>query len=168
MARSPPCSIREYDPATDREPLRACVVELQESERRIEPGLPAGETMADDYLAILFRQCTKFDGKVFVAEIDLPGGPTVAGFVGVLPSIVPEAPDEDQTRYGYVSDLVVLAPYRQRGIGRALLDHAEAFVQNAGSSILRLTVFRKNRVASELYRKMGFADYQVQMAKKLR
>ncbi|OHD23197.1 MAG: hypothetical protein A2064_12300 [Spirochaetes bacterium GWB1_66_5] len=77
--------IRDYDPARDRQQLRACVVELQESERRLESTLPAGEAMADDYLAFLFRRCAESSGRILVAEVDR----VVAGFAGVLASNQP-------------------------------------------------------------------------------
>jgi len=56
--------IRDYDPARDREQLRTCVVELQDSERRLEPTLPAGEAMADDYLAGIMA-LTPFCDKIY-------------------------------------------------------------------------------------------------------
>ena len=45
--------IRDYEPSRDRDQLRACVVELQEFERGLEPRLPRGEEMADQYLAFM-------------------------------------------------------------------------------------------------------------------
>jgi ribosomal protein S18 acetylase RimI-like enzyme len=56
-----------------------------------------------------------------VAEIDKD----VVGFVAVRIRVAPEQPDEDQTSYAYISDLVVPPAYRRRGIGRTLLDPAQ-------------------------------------------
>ena len=60
--------IRECEPVRDRAGLRACVVELQEFERAIEPSLPKGEEMADRYLAHMLRRCGEATGRIFVAE----------------------------------------------------------------------------------------------------
>ena len=119
--------------------------------------------MADAYLAFLLKRCSRASGKVFVAEI----GDAVVGFVGVLAKVPPVEPDEDQTPYAYISDLVVLPAYRQRGIGLALLQHAEAFARSSGASLLRVGVLVKNRVAGELYGRMGFTGYQVHLVKRL-
>jgi len=155
--------IRDYEPARHRDQLRSCVVELQEFERGLEPALPQGEEMADAYLAFLLERCSRASGRIFVAEVDH----TVVGFVGVLAKFPPEEPDEDPTPYAYISDLVVLATYRRRGIGRALLERAEAFARSSGASVLRVGVLAKNQVAGNLYRGMGFTDYQVQLIKRV-
>ena len=84
--------IREYEPDRDRDRLRAWIVALQEFERGLEPALPPGEEMADAYLAFLLKRCSTASGRVFVAEVDH----AVVGFIGVLPSVVPDEPDEDR------------------------------------------------------------------------
>ena len=119
--------------------------------------------MADAYLAFLLDRCERCSGKVFVAEVD----DSVVGFVSVLAKVLPEEPDEDQAEYAYIADLVVLPSYRQQGLGRTLLQRAEAFARGRGAKILRVGVLEKNRLASDLYHKVGFADYHVQLIKRL-
>jgi ribosomal protein S18 acetylase RimI-like enzyme len=155
--------LREYDPAQHWSQVRSCVVELQEFERRLEPSLPRGQDMADGYLAFLLDRCSRVAGRVLVAEIDH----VVVGFVAVLARVTPEEPDEDQTPYAYISDLVVLPRYRRRGIGHALLERAEALVRSSGTRILRVGVLAKNEPAARLYRAVGFTDYQLQVVKRL-
>jgi ribosomal protein S18 acetylase RimI-like enzyme len=154
--------IREYEPSRHRGQLRACVVELQEFERGLEPTLPKGEAMADRYLAHVLDRCAGGAGRIFVSEED----GTVVGFVGVLARVVPE-PDEAQA-YAYVSDLVVLPAHRRRGIGRALLERAEAYARGEGARVLRVGVLAKNEAAARLYRSLGFGDYTIQLSKPLR
>ena len=154
--------IRDYEASRHRRQLRACVVELQDFERGLEPTLPKGEAMADRYLAHMLDRCAGAAGRIFVAEAD--GG--VVGFVGVLARVVPE-PDEAQA-YAYVSDLVVLPAYRRRGIGRALLERAEAYARGEGARALRVGVLAKNEAAARLYRSLGFGDYTTQLNKPLR
>jgi ribosomal protein S18 acetylase RimI-like enzyme len=154
--------IRDYEPAQDRRRLRSCVVELQDFERALEPALPKGEAMADRYLAYMLERCAGTAGRIFVAEED----GVVVGFVGVLARVVPE-PDEAQA-YAYVSDLVVLPAYRRRGIGRALLERAEAYARREGAGTLRVGVLAKNEAAGRLYRSKGFSDYTIHLNKPLR
>ena len=153
--------IRECDPVGDRPGLRACVVELQDFERGIEPTLPKGEEMADRYLAHMLRRCADGTGRIYVTEAD----GRIVGFVGVLARVVPE-PDESQA-YAYVSDLVVLPAYRRRGLGRALLERAEAYARREGARSLRVGVLARNDGAGRLYHRLGFADYTVQLTKPL-
>jgi diamine N-acetyltransferase len=155
-------TIRDYDPAQHWDQVRSCIVELQEFERRLEPSLPRGKDMADAYLTFLLDRCSRAAGRV-VAEVDHG----VVGFVAVFARVAPEEPDEDQTPYAYISDLVVLPRYRRRGIGRALLEQAEALVGSSGARILRVGVLAKNEPAAKLYRAAGFSDYQLQLVKRL-
>jgi ribosomal protein S18 acetylase RimI-like enzyme len=155
--------IQDYEPARHWDQVRSCVVELQEFERGLEPSLPRGEEMADAYLTFLLERCSRTAGRVLVAEVDH----VVVGFVAVLARVAPEEPDEDQTPYAYISDLVVLPHHRQRGIGRALLDRAEVFARNSGARLLRVGVLSKNEPAARLYRTAGFTDYQLQLVKRL-
>ncbi len=155
--------IRVYEQARHWDQVRSCIVELQEFERGVEPSLPRGEDMADAYLTFLLDRCSKTAGRVLVAEVDHG----VAGFVGVFARVAPEEPDEDQTPYAYISDLVVLPRYRRRGVARALLERAEALVRSSGARILRVGVLAKNEPAAKLYRAAGFSDYQLQLVKRL-
>lgn len=156
--------IRDYEPARDRDQLRACVIELHEFERGLEPRLPTAEEMVDQYLAFMLERCARTFGPVFIAEVDH----TVAGFVAVLASVPPQEPDEDRASYAYVSDLLVRSAYRRRGLGRALLEQAERFARGAGASLLRVGVLARNEGARRLYAGMGFADYAVRLSKPLR
>jgi len=158
-----PIVIREYDSTRDGHRIRQCVVALQESERRLEPSLPEGETMADAYLAYLSERCSRSAGRIVVAEDDN----TMAGFVAVLTRVSHEEPDESRQDYAYVSDLVVLPPYRARGIGRALLEQAEAIARASGVTTLRVDVLARNSIAHDLYRRSGFRDFLVRMVKSL-
>ena len=155
--------IRDYEDARHRQQLRACVVELQDFERNFEPALPEGHQMADAYLAFLIDRCERCSGKVFVAEVD----DSVVGFVSVLARVLPEEPDEDQAECAYIADLVVLPSHRQQGLGRTLLQHAEVFAREKGAKILRVGVLARNWLARDLYHKVGFADYYVQLIKRL-
>ena len=60
--------------------------------------------MAEAYLAFLLGRCSIASGRVFVGEIDR----AIVGFIGVLPSVAPEEPDEDRAPYAYIKDLLVL------------------------------------------------------------
>src|SRR6516225_2729361 len=124
--------IRQYDPTADYSALRACFVELQMWEQSLEPGLPASEEAADPYLAEVFRNCAENSGRIFLAEAD----GAVVGFICVLAKVLPSA-DAGIAPYAYISDLVVRAAHRGRGIGRELMMRAESFARKFGPSSSR-------------------------------
>jgi ribosomal protein S18 acetylase RimI-like enzyme len=63
---------------------------------------------------------------------------------------------------------VVLPTYRRRGIGRALLAHAERFATASGAGVFRVGVLAKNEAAGRLYNSSGFTNYHIQLIKTLR
>jgi|JI10StandDraft_1071094.scaffolds.fasta_scaffold319501_3 ribosomal protein S18 acetylase RimI-like enzyme len=158
-----PPTLRPYDPARDRDAVRACGVVLQEFERAIEPSLPPGEAMADDYLDVVLERVARHSGRILVAEID----GAIVGFVAVLGRVPPDAPDDEPIEHAYVSDLVVLPAHRRRGLGRRLLAAAEDFARSLGTKRLDIGVLWKNPEAARLYRELGFEDFRIQMRKRL-
>lgn len=156
-------TIRAYDATRDVEAATACIVELQEFERALEPQLPPGPAMASAYLAVLVERCARHAGRLFVAEMD----GRVVGFAAVLGRVEPEAPDQEQAAHAYVSDLVVLPGFRSRGLGRRLLDAAEALAREVGTRRLEIGVLAKNPEAARLYRDFGFVDFRISMTKRL-
>ena len=146
--------IREYR-HDDAAAVRRCVVELQEHERTIDPRLRPGEAMADDYWDRLQARCGQANGRVFVAEMD----GAVVGFVAVVAAEPFTELDEPPGTYALVTDLAVLASHRGRGIGRQLIQRAEAFVRAAGASELRIGVLSENVAARTLYLESGFVPH---------
>jgi ribosomal protein S18 acetylase RimI-like enzyme len=156
-------AIRDYAPTRDAAALRACFVELQEAERALEPGLPEAEGIAELYLARLHERCTRWQGRILVAEV----AGEIAGFVSVWGRVLSEEPDRDPAPAAYVNDLVVRAPHRRRGLGRALMRAAEVYARGCGARWLGLGVLARNRGARALYDELGFALYHLQLRKPL-
>jgi ribosomal protein S18 acetylase RimI-like enzyme len=150
-AGSPP-EIRELDRLRDQAGVRQCFVELQDHERSVDPHLPRGDAIADVYLARMYARCREFDGGVMVAG----EAGAVVGFVTVWTRFRSDEPDDDPTPHAFVSDLVVAASHRGRGIGRALLRAAVARAHAAGAPCIRLSVQAGNIPAASLYASEGF------------
>jgi ribosomal protein S18 acetylase RimI-like enzyme len=155
--------IREYQPGRDTPSLRECIVELQEFERTIEPALPAGAAMADAYFAYILERGSEYCGQVFVAEVE----DKVVGFVSVWARVPQTEPDEPPTAYAYISDLVVLAPFRQCGLGRALLARAERYAREQKATVIRIGVLAQNVIAKQLYLDVGFTERRIELSKNL-
>jgi ribosomal protein S18 acetylase RimI-like enzyme len=151
--------IRPFDLDRDLSAVRECFVELQDLERGIDPRVPAGSEIAEEYLDLMFDRCRRYAGRVLVAE--------VAGFVTVHARFRSEEPDDGPMEFALVSDLAVLAASRRRGIGRKLLEAAEAYAHGHGARWLRLSMKTGNEPATALYAKAGFRELEVHLEKAL-
>ena len=141
--------------SADEVACRACIVELQEAERQIEPRLRPGEEMADEFLQQAHARCREHDGAILVAE----AGGAIAGLVIVLGHVPFEGLDEPPGDCAVVSDLIVRHAFRGRAIGAALLREAERHARAVGARELRIGVLSANLPARNLYLREGFAPY---------
>src|SRR5215471_14347507 len=146
--------IRDYQ-ESDAAALRGCVVVLQDGERAIDPRLLPGAVMADAYCERIHARCRETAGKTYVAEEDS----IVVGFATVLAREPFTELDDPPGHYALIADLVVLEPYRGRGIARGLLERAEAYARQAGATELRIGVLSGNRTARRLYLDVGFQPH---------
>ena len=155
--------IRQFDPNTDLAALRACVIQLQDFEAALYERLPSGTEVVDNCIQHMFEQCEKCRGKIMVADV----GGSVAGFVTVMCEVRSEEPDDGELVYGLISDLAVLAEYRARGIGRQLLEAAEAYARSGNVKWLRIGVLAGNDVAQSIYDSLGFSPWYIECEKHL-
>ena len=154
--------IRPYSTA-DEAQIDECIIELQEAERLLEPLMAPGEQVVEGYIENLLAECESSGGEVFVAELD----EQVAGYVAIYTHVRPNDPDEGDYEYAYLSDIVVRATFQRRGVGRALMDHAEAFVRARGATLLRIQVLARNTAALDLYTSAGFRPREILLEKDL-
>ena len=143
--------------------LEACFDELQSFELSIEPNRAEPSLIRNAYIRGLFDECTKSSGAIFVAEISN----RVIGFVCVLSRLDSEDILERDREHAYVTDLVVLEPYRKAGIGSELMRVAEAHAFSSGARRLRVGVLAVNSGARNLYRKLGYRDQEIVLEKTL-
>ena len=151
--------MREYRP-DDGPAVEQCLAELQDFSKLLNP-YDADGSIAPQYLQHLLARCDETNGKIFVVESD----GRVVGMVCVY-AIVKANKLEEEYEYGYVSDLVVLAEHRGKGLGRALLKLAENYAQQQGATLLRISVLAKNEVARKLYIDEGFDELVVTLQKR--
>lgn len=154
--------IREYR-AEDRRQVEDCFVELQEFERRIEPRRVEGKLVVQKYVQYMFDRCAQTKGAVFVLEDE----GQVVGFISVWAKVEVNGLVNVASEMAYVSDLVVLAGHRGRGLGRALLRRAEEYARAQGATTLGIGVLAENAAARALYNDFGFRENQVEMLKPL-
>lgn len=151
-------------PATDadRPDLLECTAALQAHELSLEPGR-ADPGVAEAYLAELLGQCRNGLAEILVAEVE----GRVAGWVGVVPHYLSDDLQERNREFAYITDLIVLDAFRGKGIGRRLLEEAEALAASRGARHFRVGVLSANRDAHRVYRAAGFRDYEITLTKEI-
>ncbi len=155
--------IRPYVSDTDGEQLRACVIELQNFEREIDPRMPSGEEIVDDYIIAMLFRCRMCEGQVLVADVD----GEIAGYVTMLNCVQSDDLDDGNLEFGLVADLLVRNAYRGTGLGRELMAAAESFAKENGVRWLRISVMSENAAARKLYASSGFSEIYVELEKDL-
>ncbi|HEX4072241.1 MAG TPA: GNAT family N-acetyltransferase [Planctomycetaceae bacterium] len=149
--------------ANDRPALEACMAELQAFECTIERNRVAPETIRGVYIDYLLSECQKSDGTILVAEAN----GQVVGFVCVLCRVDSEEIVEIDRLHAYITDLVVLEPHRNAGIGSQLIQAAESQAQARGATRIEIGVLTANSAAHRLYQKLGYCDREVVLEKRL-
>jgi ribosomal protein S18 acetylase RimI-like enzyme len=70
-------------------------------------------------------------------------------------------------RRGYVSEIAVAEHGESRGVGKALMEAGEAWARGRGYRLLTLDVFAGNERARSFYRRLGYGEDSLSMAKEL-
>jgi ribosomal protein S18 acetylase RimI-like enzyme len=70
-------------------------------------------------------------------------------------------------RHAHIFLLYVAPPHRRQGIGKALMQQAEAWARERGDRQIGLQVFVSNQPALALYRSLGYETQSLWMVKKL-
>jgi ribosomal protein S18 acetylase RimI-like enzyme len=143
--------------------LERLVAELQDYERRLDDRILPGSAIAAGYTRAMMATCASQTGVIFVAEV----GGEVVGFATVRARVPSEELDEPPGSYALLSDLAVAEGHRGVGIGRALVDAAEAHARHYGAAELRVAVLARNSVARALYGAAGFNPYLEVLTKRL-
>jgi len=100
---------------------------------------------------------------LFLAQV----GSQVVGLVCVQARAAPDAPILVPRRYANVDSLVVKQGFRRRGIGRALMERAQAWAQAKGLDNIELHVWEFNQEAIAFYERLGYENLSRRMGKRL-
>jgi GNAT superfamily N-acetyltransferase len=154
--------IRPFE-VRDQEAILACIVGLQEYERRLDPYTLPGETIAVPYFHELLENCREKRGLIYVAD----SNGQIVGFISMM---VEQSHDTLTSirEYLYISDIYVVESHRGQGIGTMLLNKAEDYARQVGCSVIQMYSLAKNDAALGVYHKFGFQDREILLSKELR
>lgn len=94
-----------------------------------------------------------------LAEVD----GQVVGFAGlrISPTVLYREPHAE------ITEMFVMEGFRRKGVGRALIEHAEHLAGRQGASEIIVATDFYNHGAQELYRSLGFGNHDITLSKEL-
>jgi ribosomal protein S18 acetylase RimI-like enzyme len=146
--------------AADCEQVCRLLEEVDALHSEARPDIFRRAERARDFLAATLASPTS---ALLVAE----EAGEVLGALRVSIQDAPDVPALVPRRLARVSDLVVRAGARRRGIGRDLMREAHRWAARNGASAVALTVFEFNRDAIAFYEDLGYAPQSRTMARDL-
>ncbi|KYC35955.1 acetyltransferase [Scytonema hofmannii PCC 7110] len=158
-------TIRTAEPQ-DRPILVILMELLQDVESEFHPNRPSGSQIGNGHFAYLEEIVKKQDGQIYVAQ----SNERIIGFVVCFVEELDEGDlhiVERERKYGYISDLYVLATTRERGVGAALMKAAENWFINLKLEVVRVGLLYSNERAAMFYRKAGYQPYEIVYEKHL-
>lgn len=113
-----------------------------------------------------------------ISEVSKQGGKIILAFdedkvIGVVVALILKRNDEDAlqlkpAKYGEIEKLYVLDTYRGKGVGSHLFKMAEKYlVEEEKCDYVEVVVFGDNDKAYDLYKKLGYADREFILIKKV-
>jgi len=113
------------------------------------------DTTPAEVSARLTRIGSKWDQRFLIAEADCHA-------VGWLHVVIAEFVEAEP--FGVIAGLVVDRGHRRQGIGRLLIDAAEAWARERGCSLMRLWSSVSRSEAHRFYEHLGYANVKTQHA----
>jgi ribosomal protein S18 acetylase RimI-like enzyme len=152
-------TIRAADLA-DRAELEDCMAELQAFEKTIESNRADPQSIRGLYIDGLLADCERTSGALIVADLNK----RIVGFVCIFCRVKSDTTEQGR-EHAYLSDLIVLEPYRRQGIGSQLMQAAETYAISRGATRIRVGVLAGNSGALRLYRNMGYRESEIVLEK---
>ncbi|MFA9288326.1 MAG: GNAT family N-acetyltransferase [Weeksellaceae bacterium] len=153
--------IREYTHA-DVDGIKKCLIDLQEFERMLDPQRLEGIKVAHEYLAHLLQICETGKGKIYVVEMQ-------EEIIGMISVYIEDSKKHFRKshKFAYISDLMILPEYKDRGIAKELLEQAEEYARKHGATAIQSAVLEKHLEGINEYLRNGFHKYEVIVKKTL-
>jgi GNAT superfamily N-acetyltransferase len=156
-------TIREYK-EEDKNEVLSCIINLQEYERSLEPGLKTkGEDIAESFLSHILRADSEQNGKLLVAILDNK----IIGFVNGWVEEESNSDDLLIRKWFYISDLDVLPEYRGQHIGSRLMKEMENYAKSLNLAQMQVGALAKNINTRRFYEKQGYRDYELTLLKEI-
>jgi ribosomal protein S18 acetylase RimI-like enzyme len=155
--------IHDYKDANEAHLIRL-IQELQGHEADYYDRMIPPDDIAGWYVDGIKKDCRDYAGHIRFAWLaDIP-----VGYCAIMTRVPNEEVDEQRFDYACISEIVIAKSARGQGIGKALLEDAEALARAANARWLRISVLARNTVARDLYDRFGFEEHVITMEKPLK
>lgn len=147
--------------AADYQAFCALCDDLDAQHREALPHLfqkPEGPVRERDYFEGLLA-----DEQVGLFLAETGGNPV--GFVHVIVRDTPPIPLLVPQRIAVVDGIAVTPAFQQHGIGRRLMEAAQAWAQAQGATAMELSVYEFNAAAIAFYQELGYQTVSRRMRK---
>ena len=145
----------------------SCIEEAKECDKLltllIQDEKKYNENTKDDYIVDNWYSSfiDKDDSQLFIAVNDNE----IVGYIYV--KIITSSDSPEIYTEASISGIYVKENYRRQGIATKLINEAKKWCINKGVSYLKLNVLEGNRIALNLYKKLGFNDFSRVLRNKL-
>ncbi len=156
--------IRAADLPRDRDAMLSFIDGLQAYEFAFEKNRRLDGTVAAEHLEKLLKDMGERPGAIFMAE-DAAGA--AVGWAVVQEILAPVFVIARDRRQAYIAELYLAERARGTGTGRALIAACEDWAKAQGIGIVGIGVLPGNARAHAVYRRAGYADYAVELLKRL-
>ena len=158
-------SIREYQ-NTDKQTIINWFNQLHDYLIDLDPikRLRRAPTYGEVFFESSYKQVIEGNGKIFITSDSGTDVGFVSGFIEKqseknLLELIP-------TKLGIVADLLVIENHRKQGVGEALLEYMENYLQAQGCDSLWVNVVAFNP-ALDFYKNKGYIEREVGMIKQV-
>ena len=148
---------------SDREAVLGLLRELNDHEAELSHDRATGPETAAACLADDAEKARATGGAQFVADIE----GRVVGYLALQLGRAGPYVHEHWRDHVHIENIVVASSHRKAGIGQVLLAEAERFARVSGRKVILLGVLPRNDIALAAYRRAGFAELSIEMAKVL-
>lgn len=148
---------------SDREAVLGLLGELTAHEAALSDDRATGPETAAACLADDAEKASETGGALFVADVE----GRVVGYLALQLGRAGPYVKDHWRDHVHIENIVVASGHRKAGIGQALLAEAERFARAAGRKVVLLGVLPRNDIALAAYRRAGFAELSIEMAKVL-
>jgi len=122
---------------------------------------PSGAAREQDYYSGLLAD---ENVALLVAEV----GEELVGSVHAIIRDAPTFPVFVPRRYAIVDSIIVKSGFQNHGIGRSLMDQAQAWAIAKGATSIELNVYEFNETAISFYERLGYQTISRKMSKDLK
>ena len=160
ISKAPPSFLIRRARRVDLDAIHRLNRELQTYERKLRLSRLPPRSLTRGYADRLWRIDRRNAGRLFVAT-------SSTRVIAFLACILETDILESHPMALQITDLVVTARWRRKGVGAALIDTAQEFARKKNARSIGITTLAENAQARRAYRALGFRESAVTFERRI-